>query len=392
MKRFLLSIGMSLCFLGTSFGQSTILLEDFEDSQVYYTPSITEFTDNSKDYFKRTDGSDISGESFTNQQGSFYFGAQDIDGEGATLPVSLSINDIDISGYTSLILRVYLAEDATGSSEHWDASDYVRFTYDIDEGTTTNLLWIETLGDTTNGPPGIDTNFDGNGDGSEITDAFSQFSANITGTGSSLDLTIEFNLNSGDEDIAIDQIEILGTNSNPSKIISGSAGWRLLSLPKTGGTVQDVSDDTPVQGVTGGDDASSTTNFIIYDNDAEFEKPTNVSTAWGDGYGFGLYFYNNTTNGSSTLPVTLDASGSEPSSDVAVTLNPAASGYTLVGNPFASNFNTNNLVSSVSFRILYISGMVVPMLVKTEQMIAVLLLPHGKGFGCRKMQQLMLLL
>lgn len=218
MKRFLLSIGMSLCFLGTSFGQSTILLEDFEDSQVYYTPSITEFTDNSKDYFKRTDGSDISGESFTNQQGSFYFGAQDIDGEGATLPVSLSINDIDISGYTSLILRVYLAEDATGSSEHWDASDYVRFTYDIDEGTTTNLLWIETLGDTTNGPPGIDTNFDGNGDGSEITDAFSQFSANITGTGSSLDLTIEFNLNSGDEDIAIDQIEILGTNSNRVKL------------------------------------------------------------------------------------------------------------------------------------------------------------------------------
>jgi hypothetical protein len=133
-----------------------------------------------------------------------------------------------------------------------------------------------------------------------------------------------------------------------SRQITGDAGWRLLSLPKTGGLVTDVSDDTPVQGVTGGDDASSTTNFIIYDNDAEFEKPTNVTTAWGDGLGFGLYFYNNTTNGSSTLPVTLDASGAEPSSDVTVTLNPAASGYTLVGNPYASNYNTNSMTATSS--------------------------------------------
>ena len=130
--------------------------------------------------------------------------------------------------------------------------------------------------------------------------------------------------------------------------VSGDAGWRLLSLPKASGTISDVSDDTPVQGVTGGDDASADANFIIYDDDATFEQPTNVSTSWGDGYGFGLYFYDNTTNGSSELPVTLDAFGAEPTSDVAVTLNPATSGYTLVGNPFASNFNTNNLVASTS--------------------------------------------
>ncbi len=136
--------------------------------------------------------------------------------------------------------------------------------------------------------------------------------------------------------------------SYASAYISGDAGWRLLSLPKTGGTVEDISDDSPVQGVTGGDDTGAEANFIIYDSDATFEQPTNVSTAWGDGLGFGLYFFDNTTNGSSELPVTLDASGSEPSSDVDVTLNPAASGYTLVGNPFASNYNTNSITATSS--------------------------------------------
>ena len=144
-------------------------------------------------------------------------------------------------------------------------------------------------------------------------------------------------------------------NVNMNRAISGDAGWRLLSLPKTGGTVADISDDTPVQGVTGGDDAGATdTNFILYQSGSSFSEPTNVSTAWGDGFGFGLYFFNNTTNGSATLPVTLDASGSEPSSDVNVTLNTTASGstagsgaasskYTLVGNPFSSNYDINQM-------------------------------------------------
>ncbi|MEP5942936.1 MAG: T9SS type A sorting domain-containing protein, partial [Balneola sp.] len=130
--------------------------------------------------------------------------------------------------------------------------------------------------------------------------------------------------------------------------ISGNAGWRLLSIPKTSATVSDISDDTPVQGVTGGDNSGSDANFIIYDETGAFEQPTNVSTAWGDGLGFGLYFFDNTTAGSSELPVTLDASGSEPSSDVVVDLYSGATGrFTLVGNPFASNVDLANVSANI---------------------------------------------
>ena len=125
----------------------------------------------------------------------------------------------------------------------------------------------------------------------------------------------------------------------PSREIYGDAGWRLLSLPITGGSVSDLSDDTPIQGVNGGDNPSYSPNFYLYDDSGTWEAPTDVSTAIGDGKGFSVYFYNNTDAGSSELPVRLDVEGSEPSADVTVNLNPAAGGHTLVGNPFSSNFD-----------------------------------------------------
>ena len=134
------------------------------------------------------------------------------------------------------------------------------------------------------------------------------------------------------------------TISTVDATITGDAGWRLLSLPKSAGTIADISDDSPVQGITGGSNTGSPSNFYIYDNSGAWEEPTNATTAWGDGYGFAMYFYHNTSNGSSTLPVTLDADGLEPLSNVTVNLyGGAANRFTLVGNPFASNINTNSI-------------------------------------------------
>ncbi len=130
--------------------------------------------------------------------------------------------------------------------------------------------------------------------------------------------------------------------------ISGDAGWRMLSLPVTGADVEDISDDTAIQGITGGSNASDAANFFI--NTASdgtgtsgWSEPTNTTTAWGDGLGFITFFYDNTTAGSSELPVTLDASGTEPGSDVAVTLSDT---YTLVGNPFGSNIELDDLTGN----------------------------------------------
>lgn len=210
------------------FGQSKIAEVTFESPGGYIT-NIPEFTDFSADYFIRTDGTNISTSfNLLNAQGSYYFGAEDLDGEGASLPVRLFINDINITNYSSLEFRVHLAEnDSSDSNEDWDRPDYVHFNYDINNtGTFSNLLWLENDGSTFNTPAFIDTNFDGTGDGTEITNTFTQFTQNILGTGDLLDLEIIFNLDSGDEDLAIDNIEIWGVFSPcPTTATWNGSSW-----------------------------------------------------------------------------------------------------------------------------------------------------------------------
>ena len=132
-----------------------------------------------------------------------------------------------------------------------------------------------------------------------------------------------------------------GTCPVLQRVISGDAGWRLVSFPITGGKISDIADDTPIQGIAGGANPTAAPNVYLYDDSGVFTAPSHVSTPFGDGKGLAVYFFNNTAAGSSVLPVTLDAAGSPPSGDVTVTLNPAASGATLVGNPYASNFQAD---------------------------------------------------
>ena len=187
---------------------------NFETSAngVDYTTNVAEFTDGSSDFFLRTDGSDInSNYVVSGTEGSFFFAAQDLDGEGAMPPLELNIAGIDIAGRSNIVFKVLLAEDDSGDgNEDWDDSDFVTFEFQIDGGGFQNLLAIRNDGSQFNAAPQIDTDFDGIGDGTEITNTFAEFMANIAGTGSTLDIKITFDLDSGDEDIAIDDIRLEG--------------------------------------------------------------------------------------------------------------------------------------------------------------------------------------
>ncbi len=132
-------------------------------------------------------------------------------------------------------------------------------------------------------------------------------------------------------------------------VVEGTTGWRLLSVPMENYDITEISDDTPIQGITGGDDASAAANIFYYDDSGAWEEPATITTQYPEGYGLALYFYNNDDNSSLHLPVTLDVSGSEPSSDVnSVSLSSTAtdgSYYTLMGNPFASNYSLNSITA-----------------------------------------------
>lgn len=190
--------------------QTLIHVVDFETQGVGYTTSSPEFISSGGDYFYQT----TSNVGVTGRIGSGVFAAYDIDG-GISIPAFLSIQNINITGYSNLELRVYLAEEDDGGNQDWDNFDYVHFNGTIDAGGSFNLLWIENDGSTYNSAPFIDTDFNGVGDGTEITDAFQQFIVPIVGTGNNLNLEIEFSLDANDEDIAIDHIEVYGISAPP---------------------------------------------------------------------------------------------------------------------------------------------------------------------------------
>jgi len=140
--------------------------------------------------------------------------------------------------------------------------------------------------------------------------------------------------------------------ANPfATTITGSAGYRMLSSPITGFTVSDISDNTAIQGVSGGDNNGFTSNFYYFGSTGSWSVPTDVNTSFGDGYGYIVKFFDNNDNGSSVLPITLDVEGDENTADVVVNLNKTTAQtdgetsvyYTLLGNPFTSNINLSGL-------------------------------------------------
>ncbi|MDO6759877.1 hypothetical protein Q4566_06660 [Tamlana sp. 2_MG-2023] len=255
MKNFTLSL--FFCFaVSFCFGQlQQIYILDFETHPTSVTPNTyttspaegdTDIQGKDNDYFKRTDEygieeSNMTYEYSTLPAGDYFFTAQDIDSYNSShgLPFTLTISNIPIAGYKNLEFRVYLSEDHDNNTSSWENqsgdNDYVHFDYSIDGHSVFEpLLWVEgnylrdddTLAS-------IDNDLDGTGDGTTLNEDFVQFTEQIPhpntpsgstmpATGNIMDIIVEFSLNAGEEDIAIDNIEIWG---EPDICPGGVATW-----------------------------------------------------------------------------------------------------------------------------------------------------------------------
>jgi len=205
---------------------ATIFSEDFEGATQgpgqgtlgafgFIGGTTQSFTDGAGDFLTVTDGAGEFGSfvQYTGASGQFLAG-MDLNGEGATLPIVIEAGGIDISGFTDLGLSLSAAEDDDGTNQDWDIADFVHVSVRIDGGAFVDVLNFESIpdGDAFNAVPALDAGFDGDGDvGRELTDAFATFSSAIAGSGSTLDLRITLNLDSGDEDIALDDFLLTGT-------------------------------------------------------------------------------------------------------------------------------------------------------------------------------------
>ncbi|RDK87402.1 hypothetical protein [Marinirhabdus gelatinilytica] len=197
----------------------TLINEDFEDATVSYVASFDDLSGENDDYFRITNGTDISA-TINNVQGSQFFAAQDTDGVAGNgqSPANLTWSNLNITGLTNINFSAFFAEDdASDAAEDWDNADFVDVQYSFDGTTYTTFFSIRNDGSTFNAAPQIDTDLDGVGDGAIITDNMANYSASfpINGTTNptaSTELWIRVNvgLDSGDEDIAFDDFIVIG--------------------------------------------------------------------------------------------------------------------------------------------------------------------------------------
>jgi uncharacterized repeat protein (TIGR01451 family) len=207
-------LALGLPSQGPATAAAPVFVEDFETDGLGTRYTATEMcSDGSGDFFTRTDGLNIGAfvEYFL-PSNSYWWAAMDTDGTPeCTLPTqTITWTNIDISDYSDLVFSGLFAEDDDGTNEDWDDNDFTLVEVSIDGGGWQKVLAFENDGSQYNSEPLQDTDFDGIGDGPALTPTFSEFSAVLPGTGSTLDLRITTHLDAGDEDVAFDLLKIDG--------------------------------------------------------------------------------------------------------------------------------------------------------------------------------------
>ena len=192
--------------------QETIWRETFDTAAGFTVSSGDFFSDGFGDYLGLTGGTPDFGTgsspsgipSFTGTTGSYLVG-EDLDGEGAALPITMTWSGIDISSYTGLSF----AGDFGASVGGIDGADEFSVAFDIDgSGSFITLIDFDAYGDQSN--EGF-TLVGGTSPADDLGLALKTFSSSIPGTGSSIDIRLTVSLNSGNEEFAVDNFTLLGT-------------------------------------------------------------------------------------------------------------------------------------------------------------------------------------
>ncbi|MCH2178561.1 MAG: PEP-CTERM sorting domain-containing protein [Mariniblastus sp.] len=200
-----------ICFTATA--TADVLLTETFDNNSGFSQSVGFFSDGQHDYFGINgsaedwgDGTTPSGQKgYTGFTDNFLTG-EDLDGEGATLPITLNWTGIDVSNQSDLTF----SGDFGASDTNLDRSDEWYFEVQFDGNGFTKVM--EFVFDP-NHPDSINAGFFY---GSEaLTSVAKNFSANINGTGSSMDLRMTIDFNSGSEDFAVDNLRVASFSAIP---------------------------------------------------------------------------------------------------------------------------------------------------------------------------------
>ncbi|MFA6057155.1 MAG: T9SS type A sorting domain-containing protein [Taibaiella sp.] len=208
--------------------QTQFWSDNFEDagapSSGVRTPSVeNSFGSPATRYFFRTApaGIAIQNAPYSNVQGSKIWAAEDIDAAltgtnfGQSSNQNITWSGINISGKSGLSFKGLFAANNVGAN--WEGTtfgaeqDFMMIEYRIDNGTWNKIIRFY-CNVALNGPLALDTDSNLVGDGTLLSAALTEFTANISGTGNVLDLRFSCFANGATtEELAIDNLRLFET-------------------------------------------------------------------------------------------------------------------------------------------------------------------------------------
>ncbi|RVT79581.1 hypothetical protein EOD40_00265 [Flavobacterium sufflavum] len=353
-KNFTLTFAMLLCLFCIGANAQTQFWSDtFEDtgapSTGTRTPSITEFSCGgppATSYFFRTALSGIALQSgtYSGFEGTKFFAAEDIDRGATCVNASISSNqqvtwsNINISGKTGLSFKGLFADnDFNGSYQGTSFApdqDFMAIEYRIDGGAWTKIIGIYANTTTSSNVFSVDTDGDLIGDGTALSYTFKELAANISGTGTLLDIRFNCSVNAGStQEIAIDNFRLFETaGTAPTVTTTAATGVGAVKATLGGNVTAD-----------GG--ATVTERGIVW---ATTANPTTSNTKVSNGTGTGSFSATISSLPAGTLvhfrAYATNTSGTSYGSDLTFTTNAALSATASQTN-VSCNGGTNGTAS-----------------------------------------------
>jgi len=230
MKTIITTLGIATTLMAGNVSAALLFSETFDDDS-QFTTSEGFFSDGTGDFFGIAGPSEDWGagatpsviKGYTGFTGNFLTG-MDLDGEGASLPITVTWSGIDIAGQTGLVFSGDFAEffDDPGDI---DALDQLYVEAQIDGGGFSTILEF-IPGSFSSGSGDFNGFFELGGD--TLGSAAQNFEAAIAGTGATLDIRLVVSVNSGDEDFGVDNFQVNSVPEPSSLALFGLASMATL--------------------------------------------------------------------------------------------------------------------------------------------------------------------
>lgn len=215
--------GFLICIIAGS-AQTVLFSESFEtdgEGVRYFSNTYNEPTPNCN-FFYRTSAAPLDpcfqNNFFTNFQGNFFWGSEDIMRTGAPLPPgSIITQTINVAGYSGLTVSLYLAtsNNVLPTNFRWESADSINIKVSLDNGVTYSTVGRFMGSLVAGGDLVRDLNLNGIVDGAEASsivslNTFTKYTFSVPGTGSNMRVWLDFDQTGGSEELGIDLIQVEG--------------------------------------------------------------------------------------------------------------------------------------------------------------------------------------